>query len=285
MLTNYHSHSTFCDGKSTMEEMVISAVECGFTHWGVSSHAPFPISNDFALKEEDIPAYKREFLRLKDKYADKIKLYIGLEMDFVPDICEDIRHKAVDYGLDYFIGSVHQVKEHNNSLKTWFIDGGKSEKYDLGLKEVFDNDIKSGVTCFFNQQKEMIEHNRPDVLGHFDKVVMHNKDRYFLQSEKWYEDLVLSLIDTVAKCGTVVEINTRGLYKQRHNDYYPSTFWIKYLIEHNIPLTVSTDCHKADEAGAYYKEALRHLKELNCKELYYFEQGWHAEDINAFVTK
>ena len=74
MLTNYHSHSTFCDGKSTMEEMVISAVECGFTHWGVSSHAPFPISNDFALKEEDIPAYKREFLRLKDKYADKIKL-------------------------------------------------------------------------------------------------------------------------------------------------------------------------------------------------------------------
>ena len=30
MLTNYHTHTTFCDGQSTVEEVVLTAIEKGF---------------------------------------------------------------------------------------------------------------------------------------------------------------------------------------------------------------------------------------------------------------
>ena len=36
--TNYHTHSTFCDGKNTPEEMVLKAIEDNFDILGFSSH-------------------------------------------------------------------------------------------------------------------------------------------------------------------------------------------------------------------------------------------------------
>ena len=36
-LTNYHSHSNFCDGKAPLEDFVKSAIAAGFTAYGVSS--------------------------------------------------------------------------------------------------------------------------------------------------------------------------------------------------------------------------------------------------------
>ena len=38
MLTNYHTHTTFCDGKSTVEEIVLSALAKGFDAIGFSGH-------------------------------------------------------------------------------------------------------------------------------------------------------------------------------------------------------------------------------------------------------
>ena len=42
-LTNYHSHCDFCDGHAPMELFVREAVKEGFSSYGVSSHAPFPV--------------------------------------------------------------------------------------------------------------------------------------------------------------------------------------------------------------------------------------------------
>ena len=41
-LTNYHSHTSFCDGKAPMESFIEEAIREGFTSYGVSSHAPLP---------------------------------------------------------------------------------------------------------------------------------------------------------------------------------------------------------------------------------------------------
>ena len=40
-LTNYHSHTSFCDGKAPMESFIEEAIREGFTSYGVSSHAQF----------------------------------------------------------------------------------------------------------------------------------------------------------------------------------------------------------------------------------------------------
>jgi histidinol-phosphatase (PHP family) len=37
-ITNLHTHSLYCDGAATIEEMIVSAIENGFDSLGISSH-------------------------------------------------------------------------------------------------------------------------------------------------------------------------------------------------------------------------------------------------------
>jgi histidinol-phosphatase (PHP family) len=276
---NYHSHSTCCDGKSSLEEMALSAIDKGLKYFGFSAHAPVPFDNHFALPQKDIQYYINETHYLKEKYKDKIKLFTSMEFDYITDIMEDNRKQAEEFGLDYFISSVHEVKEHNDSKDMWFIDGHDSKIYDDGLRDIFDNDIKRGVTRFYLQEQEMIEKNRPDVIGHFDKINMHNKNRYFNINDAWYEELVRSTIDVMKKYDTICEINTRGVYKHRSDDFFPNKKWIKILLEKNVPITISTDCHKADEVDLLFNQAIDIVKEIGVKEVMYFDNQWKKMQI------
>ncbi|MFA6367570.1 MAG: histidinol-phosphatase [Bacteroidales bacterium] len=268
---NYHSHSTFCDGKNTLEEMALSAIERGMQYFGFSAHSPVPFKNDFGLPTSEIDNYLKETKRLKKKYEDKIKLFTSMEFDYIPKISEDIRERAEKYNLDYIISSIHLVSSENG---LWFIDGSKQESYDKGLIECFGGDIKKAVKAFYSQTNEMISKINPNILGHFDKVKMHNKDRYFKEDEPWYRDLVMESIDLMKQNNTICEINTRGLYKGRSNDYFPQTPWIKALAQKQVRVTISTDCHKADEVDKLFVECSNHLKDCGHKDIWYFDESW-----------
>ena len=77
-LTNYHSHSLYCDGRAGMEDFVRFALSEGFTSYGFSSHAPLPFSTAWTMEWDCMDDYLAEFHRLKTKYAGQIELYIGL---------------------------------------------------------------------------------------------------------------------------------------------------------------------------------------------------------------
>lgn len=268
---NYHSHSRYCDGKSTLEEMAKSAIEKGLSYFGFSAHSPVPFDNDFGLQYSQTQNYLDEARSLKEKYKDKIKLFTSIEFDYIPKISEDIREKAEEYNLDYIISSVHLVDSDNG---LWFIDGSKQEKYDNGLRDCFGGDIRKAVKSFYYQTNEMIERVSPDIVGHFDKVKMHNKDRYFREDELWYKDLVMQTIEIMKENDSICEINTRGIYKGRSDDYYPIKAWIKELAKRNIRVTISTDAHKKDEVDMLFAECWNDLKELGHKEVWYFDGEW-----------
>ena len=82
-LTNYHSHCLFCDGRANMEDFIRFAISEGFTSYGISSHAPLPFSTAWTMEWDRMDDYLSEFSRLKKKYADKIELAIGLEIDYL----------------------------------------------------------------------------------------------------------------------------------------------------------------------------------------------------------
>ena len=42
MKMNYHTHTTWCDGKDTPEAVVVAAIDKGFDAIGFSSHAMLP---------------------------------------------------------------------------------------------------------------------------------------------------------------------------------------------------------------------------------------------------
>lgn len=270
-LFNLHTHSNFSDGKANAEDVVTEAIKQGLEVLGFSDHSPVPFENSFAIKNDEVHNYIATIKSLKEKYQDKIDIYCSMEMDFIPGIVKDFKKTKEELGLDYMIGSVHLVG--NDVERLWFIDGSKVETYDEGLNNFYGGDIKKGVKTFFYQYNEMIETEEFDIVGHFDKIKMHNRDRYFLEEDKWYRDLLMETLTLIKEKSLIVEVNTRGIYKKRSTDFYPSTWVLPIMKEMNIPVVISSDAHLPSELTLCFKEAEDALKAAGYKETMCFKNG------------
>lgn len=270
-LFNHHTHSYFCDGSDEPSKYVEKAIEAGFHTLGFSSHAPVPFKNGFAIQgESELQSYCESIRAMKNEYAGRINIFLGLEIDYIKGISRDFKDFHDHYQLDYVIGSVHLVR-NGSDRGLWFIDGPKVESFDSGLKNVFGGDIKRAVTAYYNQTIQMILTQKPEIIGHLDKVKMHNKGRFFGEDEQWYHALVLETLEIARQCGSIIEVNTRGLYKRRYDDLYPGKWVLKEVLTRKIPVTLSSDAHRPEEINGYYSEATRILKEIGFRELVYFK--------------
>lgn len=271
---NYHTHSRYCDGKDDLKDFAEVALS-HFSQLGFSSHAPIYRENNFAIAPEKIKFYTAEIDSLQKQYS-QLTLLKSLECDYIPEMTKDFSWFQTTYALDYIIGGIHLVKS-KESDDLWFIDGSKQETYDDGLKNVFHQDIKYAVKTYFEQLFEMIETQHFDILAHFDKIKMHNKDRYFTENESWYQNYIFQTLDLIREKQLIVEINTRGLYKNRYADYYPGLKWFKLMKEKNIHCVISTDAHAKGDLELYYKEALEALRFSGYRTLVEFHQRHWSE--------
>ncbi len=264
--SNIHTHSHYCDGKGDLSDYVNFAILNGIKIIGFSSHAPINYPNHFSIKVEKIRDYVDEIRKLSLLDKEKIQLFAALECDYIPHFSfpfSDFRA----YCLDYLIGGVHLV-ENTDTKQLWFIDGPLRSEYDRGLKDVFDNDIRKGVTRYFYQIMEMIETQNFEVLAHFDKIKMHNAGRYFSEDDNWYRKLCLEVISLLKSREIIVEINTRGIYKKRCPDFYPSVFILENLLKNKIRITLSSDAHQPEELRLLLDDAALYAKNIGFKEIW-----------------
>ena len=274
---NLHTHSIYSDGKSQPREIVEEAVRQGLTTLGFSEHSPLPFDNNFSVKEADMPRYVAEIAQLKEEFKGKIDIYCGLEADYLTDVSEPFAVTKERYHLDYLIGGVHLVGQSANPDEIWFIDGPKWEVYDEGLQKFFDSDIHRAVRRFYEQSNEMIENEQFDIIAHFDKIKMHNRERYFHEDEPWYRKLVLETLDLIREKGLVMEINTRGIYKKRYNGFYPSPWLMEEACKMGIPALISADAHHFSEITLEFAAAEEALKKAGYRSVVNFKDGQWIE--------
>ena len=274
---NLHTHSIYSDGKSQPREIVEEAVRQGFTTIGFSEHSPLPFDNNFSVKSYDMPKYVAEIAQLKEEYKDKIDIYCALEADYLTGVSEPFDITQRKYNLDYVIGGVHLVGQSANPDEIWFIDGPKWEVYDEGLQKFFNGDIQKAVKRFFEQTNEMIENEQFDIIAHFDKIKMHNRERYFHEDESWYRKLALETLDLIRQKGLIMEINTRGIYKKRYNGFYPSPWLMEEACKMHIPAIISADAHHFSEISLCFVEAEEALKRAGYRSVINFKNGKWVE--------
>lgn len=98
-MCSVHTHSTLCDGKASPEAMAAAAYDAGVRYFGVSCHSHTPIPDDEgAVLPADMTDYRAAVLALREQYAGRMEVLLGLEWDSQSDISPD--------GFDYWIGSV-----------------------------------------------------------------------------------------------------------------------------------------------------------------------------------
>lgn len=279
-LYNYHTHSRFSDGSAEPEEYVKAAILQGFTSLGFSEHSVLPFENTFALQPGNEIAYISEIKRLQEVYKDRLQILLAMEADYIPGISAGFSNLKSSLGLDYLIGSVHLVMNYEKRL-LWFIDGPKRETYDKGLDELFNGDIRKGVTAYWHQVNRMIEEEDFDIIGHLDKIKMHNRGRWFSENEKWYTDLVNQTISLIAEKDLIVEVNTRGIYKGRSESLFPGEYILRKLKDNNVRVALSSDAHQPTELSLGFEDAKAMLRSCGYGGYTVFSEGeWIEQTID-----
>ncbi|MEM8888276.1 MAG: histidinol-phosphatase [Bacteroidota bacterium] len=263
--TNYHSHSHFCDGVAPPEEHIQAAIEKDFLAFGCSSHAYVPFEQSWSIKKDRLQEYKEEILRLKESYADQIEVYYSFEVDYIPGMIGPNGTKQ-EFGLDYTVGSVHFADSWENG-KPWGIDG-KRQGFVDGIELLFDQSPERAVSRYYELIRQMLEEDCPEVLGHMDKVKMHNsKGVIFEETEKWYREAVMATLETARSTEVIIELNTRGLYKKKTFEPYPSKWILEAIYDMGIPLMINSDSHHPREIDAHFSDSAKLLREIGFREL------------------
>ncbi|MFP4179539.1 MAG: histidinol-phosphatase HisJ [Spirochaetaceae bacterium] len=254
MITNYHTHSSFCDGKGQLEDYVKYAISRGFHALGFSGHAPLPFPNDWTMNEENLSTYIREVLALKERYRDSLEICLGLETDYLDKKHNPAHPKYKALGLDYQIGSVHHLysPERTEFLQ---VDYTK-EELELLLKDTFDKDIKALVSTYYRMVREMVQTGGFEILGHLDLVKKQNRGNvYFDETEKWYKREIEKTLETVAETDVILEINTGAMARGYTAEPYPSPWIIDRAAELKIPVTINSDAHRPEWLDYGFEEA------------------------------
>ena len=246
---NLHTHTTYCDGKNSPEEIIKSAIDKGFYGVGFSSHAYTPFDNSFCMSKEDEKKYINHITDLK-KHTD-IEIYLGTEQDLYSEIDKSL--------YDYTIGSIHYIKFRDAYLE---VDHSESIT-ENNVKDFFGGDYKKYTESYFDTVCRLNSIS-PDIIGHFDIVTKFNEGmKYFDENENSYLDMAFCAIDTL-NCD-IYELNTGAIARGYRTSPYPSVPILKRLKEKGKYVTISSDCHNADFLDFYFEDCISLLKEVGFK--------------------
>ena len=264
MLTNFHTHSTWCDGKNTVEEMIVGAIERKFEAIGFTSHAMFPYFESWSLGPSAAKEYVAGIRAAAEKYAKYIKVYCGLETDYLPGVTTPEKSRYAGYGLDYIIGSLHWVASPaafnlscpcpaaGELLSPAFVSVDHTPQILAdGIRDYFGGSAKELITAYHEQLREMVSRYDFDILGHPDLYRKYNvKHPFFDESEQWYRDELVKSADAIAASGKLVEVNTGAMGRGWRDDAYPSDEFRSLLRECGVKFVLNSDSHSVDSLDA-----------------------------------
>ncbi|MCD6386637.1 histidinol-phosphatase [Candidatus Sumerlaeota bacterium] len=278
--TNYHTHCHFCDGEAEPEAYVQSALRQGLLALGFSSHAPLPFPTHWTMDPGRLDDYLSTIRALQKKYADKLPIFLGLEIDYIPGVISpgDARFQAL--GLDYIIGSVHFFGSALDGLYPT-IDGTE-EEFLKGINGIFKGNIRLAVESYYQNVRSMVQMSTPDIIGHLDIIKKNNKQsKYFSEDETWYRQTVSDTLTTIAESNAIVEVNTGGIARKRTDSTYPSPWILERIRELNIPITLSSDVHSPELITGLFRETATLLLDIGFTHLYVLTPtGWQPRPFS-----
>ena len=256
-LQNLHTHTCYCDGADTPEEIIIAAMNKGFDSIGFSGHSFMIHSPMFLRMGDKTEAYKKEVLRLREKYKDQIKIYLGLEVEMLSD--------ADMVGYDYLIGSVHYLKIGDEYVG---FDRGE-EAVEKLINTYFDGNGMKYAKAYYEALAQLPKYGDFDIIGHFDIITKHSDNRMFFDtSSKEYLDAAIESAEALAGEIPFFELNTGAIARGYRKNPYPSTALIKELKRIGFGVVITSDCHDKTMLDCKFDEAAELLRECGYKEKY-----------------
>lgn len=272
--TNFHTHSLFCDGKSTLEQNVISAIEHDIKILGFSSHSVYPNDLEFNMKTLDFENYCMNIDFLKLKYNNQIDIRLGFEADYIPHFCRPDFFAYRKFNPDFLIGSVHFLYNGESQLdKVLAVDSSPAILME-GLKRIYKDDAKKLIGHYFDSEREMLRDCNFSIIGHPDLIRKFNgKIHFFDETEEWYKNELKETARAIKKAGVICEINTGALSRGYKDVIYPSDYFLSLLFEQGVPVMINSDAHDCNCIDFAFEQAYKKARNAGYKELARPENG------------
>ena len=230
LAANFHTHTTYCDGTDSPEDMVKKALDLGFTHLGFSGH----MDPDIHM---DLPAYCAEIYRLRDQYKDRLEILCGIELDQMYD-------QPVSENVQFLIGSTHFLDVP--SPEPLSVDYSP-EQMRLLAEQYFGGDYYRLARRYYEMEAAVYERTRCTFIGHFDLVVRFNDEMRFLdESDPGYYKPALEAMEYLVSLGIPFEINCGAVNRGRKAELYPNRFLLNQLHQMGGEILISSDAHQKE---------------------------------------
>ena len=267
MKANFHTHTLYCDGKNTPEEMILDAISADFDVLGFSGHSYTSFDEGYCMSREQTEIYCTEIRRLAEKYKDRIQILCGIEQDRYAD------DSATDF--DYAIGSVHAFFKPCESLPEKYpggiiaADGGcyiyvdwTAEALEWAVRNLYGGDSLSLAEDYYSTLASFS--NDPDIqiIGHLDLLTKfeemlpaEGKQPLFDTEHPRYMKAARQAIEALTTAGKIFEINTGAMAKSYRSMPYPSLPLLRMIYEAGGRIMINSDCHAAGKLDCEFELA------------------------------
>lgn len=193
---NYHTHTYRCghsDSDYTDEEYIIDLIRMGFKKMAFTDHCPEKNEIDkrpnIRMKYNQRLEYLESIKKLKEKYADKIEIQSGYEVEYLPG--EEDNLKELKNETDKLILGQHFIYDDNRNLKIF------------GSVDFTEEDLKR----YAEYIERAMQLSIPNIIAH--------PDIYMMKREKFgdIEEKVAHMIcKSAEKYNIPLEINLNDIF-------------------------------------------------------------------------
>jgi histidinol-phosphatase (PHP family) len=257
-----HTHTTFCDGQNTPEEIILTAIEKGFDSIGFSGHGYTPFTLAYCMTAENTEKYIKEVNRLKKEYANKIPVFLGIEYDLFS--------VGSLQPYDYVIGSVHYDKKDNTDWCS--LDIKSPENLIKTVNEKYNGNVMEMVKKYYSLMESLPDKlDRVDIVGHLDLITKSNDLNKTIDTEsEEYRYYASKCIKRLASTVGIFEINNGAIARGIKKEPYPDKWLLREIKRQGGAIVINSDCHYKDKLDFYSLQAIDYAKECGFTEIMYF---------------
>jgi len=259
-----HTHTIHSDGKDTVPEMCVSAIEKGISGLTITDHADMNFymeRNTFSR----IAASMESTAKAQESFGQNLKVLKGIELGeytIAPRKAEEVLSIG---GFDAVLCSVHFVPKAGWSLAY--------NRIDFQNCMTSAEELNEYIGLYFDLLDEMVDAFDFDILAHIHCPVRYISGKWGRKSDIMiFEDKICRILEKIIKRNIALELNTVYLKggEGQYNFSLDKILSLYKCLGGNM-VTLGSDAHNRNNVARNFTEAAVLLKTCGFDSVYYFE--------------
>jgi len=186
-----------------------------------------------------------EYVKFIEDMKKKLKnLYLGIEMDYVPQHIEELKKVSDEFHWDFIIGSIHM-------LDNWVFDNyNEQDEWEY-------RDQKSTYDKYYNMIINEIDTGIFNIIGHVGNLKV-----YCHRDPAERKNDYIKIAKAIKKNDAAIEINTGLMYRYPVREICPDFQLLDICCREGVDITISSDAHMPEDIGTNHDYAVSYAKKV-----------------------